>query len=90
MTRAKRAYEPPPRITCGGCSATWTGLSRAHCSGCHLTWSSVSLFDRHHRYVKCQDPAEMIERGESLRLIDGVWFPPEADEEARERFARSR
>ena len=55
-----------------------------------MTWSSVSLFDRHRRYGKCHAPGEVRERGEPLRLVGGVWFPPEVDEETRARMAAAR
>lgn len=65
-------------------------MSRAHCSGCHLTWSSATLFDTHRRYGKCNPPEEIRERGEPLRLVGGIWCPPEVDEETRARMLAAR
>jgi hypothetical protein len=76
------------QVTCGGCAATWSGASRAHCSGCHRTFSGLSLFDQHRRRSLCADPAELLDRGEPLRLLEGVWHGREASEIERARLYR--
>lgn len=77
----------PVTYGCGGCDNRWSGISRCHCSRCHITLSGIGLFDAHQRNGKCLDPAAMDVRGESLRLMNGVWCGPEmpADALARRR-----
>lgn len=76
-------------VTCSGCPATWTGLSRCHCAACHRTFGSVGLFDRHRSQAgdrgTCLDPAGLRHRktGEPLmRLVDGLWRGPELPADA--------
>lgn len=80
--------------TCGGCPATWTGLSVAHCAACHETFSGVQLFDAHRsadgERGACIPPAEVQGRGGEQRMFfrDGMWRGPEMSDEAREAFRR--
>lgn len=63
------------RFTCGGCTSTWGGLTRAHCSGCHLTFSTAGNFDKHRRsdseYGHCLPPATV-----DLAESEGLWRSP--------------
>lgn len=67
------------RISCGGCSATWTAPRACHCGGCHETFSGLTLFDLHRRSSRCLDPAALAAAGDELRLIAGIWRGPERD-----------
>lgn len=92
-TTEPKAKRPPDRITCGGCTETWTGISRAHCSaeGCHQTFSGLSLFDQHRRRDTCLPPFELTIAGEPLRLVDGIWRSPEmSDDDKAARFGGAR
>lgn len=79
-TPGKRPRLNAERYSCGGCANTWTGLNTCHCGSCHKTLSGVALFDKHRRLRGetgyCVDPATMTERGQPLRLVDGVWRSP--------------
>lgn len=80
-------------IGCGGCSVTWTGLSRCHCAAdtCHVTLSGVSLFEQHRRGGRCTPPDQMTVAGEPLRLVDGVWRGPQmSDDEVAARTGGAR
>lgn len=46
----------PGMISCGRCTAQWTGTSACHCSGCHQTFTCLSAFDRHRLRNQCEDP----------------------------------
>jgi hypothetical protein len=64
-------------ITCGGCKATWSGLSFAHCAKCHTTFSGVTGFDRHRMRAgrksgQCLSTNELREIGYSPSET-GVW-----------------
>lgn len=82
-----------PRITCGGCDASWTALGAAHCSGCHRTFSSVGLFDRHRtaaggEHGSCLDPGRLVNASTGERvafLRDGIWRGPEMTDEVKAR-----
>lgn len=66
------------QFTCGGCSNTWGGLTRAHCSGCHLTFSTAGNFEKHRRgwgpRGKCLSPGLV-----GLVEKDGLWRSPEPE-----------
>lgn len=80
---ARERTAQPVAITCSGCTAKWSGVTRAHCSGCHRTFTGVSAFDRHREDGACLDPASlgMVERDGGLwgapamtpEQIDAVW-----------------
>jgi hypothetical protein len=60
------------RITCGGCTTTWTGLTYAHCSVCHETFGGIRNFDRHRTDGACRHPTDV-----GLTIgIRGVWAEP--------------
>lgn len=69
----------PGVITCSGCTAEWTGVSRAHCSGCHHTFTGITAFDRHrdaggddepHGFCHAPDVCGLVEREQ------GIWGAP--------------
>ena len=63
-------------VTCGTCSATWTGLRIEHCPSCHATFTGASSGDMHrvgdHAVFegpdrrRCLSPEEMTEKGMSV------------------------
>lgn len=65
------------RVTysCGGCSARWSGVSRAHCSACHETFAGAAFFDRHRRNRGeegyCLHPSEISKP--DMYLVSGLW-----------------
>ena len=63
-------------ISCSGCGATWTGLSRAHCTRCHNTMNSVAAFDMHLPF--CADGAAI----DMPRNAEGYFITREYPEEA--------
>jgi hypothetical protein len=85
MTKNSR---PPHRITCGGCTNTWTGLTYAHCGVCHITLAGIGLFDRHRERdedggAHCVYPASVTSaKGEQVMFLreDGVWHGKEMPE----------
>jgi hypothetical protein len=80
-------------ITCGGCTNTWTGLSRCHCSGCHRTFGGVRAFDLHRRprgrHGSCVDPAILTTGAGAPLLIqrNGIWCQPPMDADTVARVA---
>lgn len=79
---ASRNQRATPRITCGGCDTTWTGVHRAHCSACHRTFNSPTGFDRHRRGGHCADPAELG----LTRNDEGIWRHLDPDFDPAEAF----
>jgi|1185.fasta_scaffold77814_3 hypothetical protein len=65
-----------PQASCGGCTATWTGVALAHCGTCHESFSGAWTFDQHRKmgsneeHGSCTDPETMpsLEQRES-----GTW-----------------
>jgi hypothetical protein len=53
------AQNASPRLSCGGCDETWTGVGRCHCSVCHRTFGGSSGFDQHRSRGQCHDPAAL-------------------------------
>ena len=85
------------RITCGGCTETWTALTACHCSGCHRTYAGVGMFDQHRSQYgergSCLDPATLINQktGEPLMFFrEGMWRGPEATEEQKQKLRAGR
>jgi hypothetical protein len=73
-------------FTCGGCDATWTGLSVAHCGSCHVTLSGAKLFDQHRRpdraHGMCLAPAVLRVKAQPCELRGGVWHVAGMDDAA--------
>lgn len=67
---ARRAGIQRGEISC--CGSSWVGAERAHCcrrtGGCGQVFDDARLFDRHRRYNRCVDPAEL-----GLVDGDGIW-----------------
>lgn len=88
---------PAAPFTCGGCDATWGGVTRAHCGDCHRTFAGASGFDLHRstrgEHGGCIDPATIVNRKTGSRVLElrnGLWSAPEMTEEQKaQRFGRA-
>lgn len=91
VTRGEKLSSERSVLTCSGCDARWSGVSRAHCAAdqCHHSFASASLFDLHRsvagEHGTCRNPRDIVNtQGNRVMFYrEGLWRSPELTEEQK-------